>query len=73
MRAPIQPQPDINSFSQHPSTEIAMQQQMLKQRHNSNSSPGLVPPSPFGGLGQQDSDPSQLHMGQPATGTPPKA
>jgi len=67
MRAPQQQQqPEASSAFANPSSEIAMQQQMLKQRHSGGSSPTMVPSSPFGGSAHQDSDPGQLHMG-PAT------
>jgi len=68
MRAPLQPQADPKPAFQDPSSEIALQQQLLKQRRNSNSSPAMVPSSPFGGSAHQRSDPTQLHMGSAAAG-----
>ncbi len=69
MRAPQQQQqqqPETSSAFANPSSEIARQQQMLRQQHSGVSSPSMVPSSPFGGSAHQDSDPAQLHMG-PAT------
>ena len=64
MRAPHQQEEGGDgSAYQHPSTEIAMQQQMLKQRHNSNSSSSPMGSSGlFGGLGQNDTVPHQMPL-----------
>lgn len=66
MRPPQQQHPKASSAFANPSSEIAMQQQMLKQMHTGSSSPNVAPSSPFGTSAHQSSDPSQLHMG-PAT------
>ena len=63
MRPPLQQQAGSNSSAyQHPSSEIAMQQQMLKQQHHGRSG------SLFGNLGQVDTDTSQIQMHSQATG-----
>ena len=61
MRPPLEQQSGSNAAYQHPSNEIALQQQLLKQRHSSNSSPMLSSPV-FGVQGQAGPDPSQLHV-----------
>ena len=69
MRAPQQQQqPEASSAFASPFSEIAMQQQMLRERHSGGSSPSMVPSSPFGGSAHQDSDADQLHMGPTTTG-----
>ena len=62
MRPPLQQQSGSDSPAyHHPSTEIAMQQQMLKQQHGgSNSAMGSG--GLFGGLGQHSTDTSQVQM-----------
>ncbi|DBB00136.1 TPA: PSII 6.1 kDa protein, variant 2 [Trebouxia sp. C0004] len=73
MRAPQQQQqqPEASSAFANPSSEIARQQQMLKQRHSGSSSPSMVPSSPFGRSPHQESDPGQLHMAPPTSGGQP--
>ncbi|KAL0038779.1 hypothetical protein WJX79_007340 [Trebouxia sp. C0005] len=72
MRAPQQQQqPEASSAFASPFSEIAMQQQMLRERHSGGSSPSMVPSSPFGGSAHQDSDADQLHMGPTTTGAQP--
>lgn len=73
MRSPQQQQqqPEASSAFANPSSEIAMQQQMLKQRHSGSSGTSMVPSSPFGGSAHQDSDPGQLHMGPTTSGGQP--
>lgn len=61
MRAPLQQQSGSNAAYQHPSNEIALQQQLLKQRHSSNISPMLSSPV-YGVQGPAGSDPSQLSL-----------
>lgn len=69
MRAPYQlQQPEASSAFSNPSSEIARQQQILRQQHSGGSSPSMVPSSPFGGSAHQDSDPAQLHMGPTTSG-----
>ena len=62
MRPPLQQQSGSNSSAyQHPSSEIALQQQMLKQQHSGGTNP-VASGSLFGSLGQAGHDASQLQM-----------
>lgn len=67
-RPPVQPQSGSNSTAyHHPSTEIALQQHMLRQQHSGGHSP-MGSGSLFESLGQQQG--SQLQMHSQATGLP---
>lgn len=67
-RPPLQPQSGSNSSAyHHPSTEIALQQQMLRQQHSGGHSP-MGSGSLFESLGQHNTDASQLQMHSQTTG-----
>lgn len=73
MRPPLQQQSGSNSSAFcHPSSEIALQQQMLKQQHSGGNSP-MGSGSLFGSLGQAGTDASQLQMHPQATGLHPSS
>lgn len=69
-RPPLQPQSGSNSSAyHHPSTEIALQQHMLRQQHSGGHSP-MGSGSVFESLGQHSTDASQLQMHSQTTGLP---